>query len=296
MKKDYVTYEEMYKTLESKELDINFTSKDIVKNPAPLKDKVDENYKFVKKNIFFKIGSFLFYLFAFIILFPLLSIMYAPKVRGRKNLKKVKNAVFISNHIFMLDCAILNTHILKFRRPYFIVNKENLQMPVVCGMIKLFKAVPIPSSVSAYKKFLTEVDNELKQKQSILIYPEGSMWPYYPNIRPFNSGAFRFSVQNNVPVVPICISFRKPNWFYKIFGRKKPLLNITVLEPIFPDKNNPKKLEENRINEIVFKNMKECFNETNSYVFINQKALKNEKLKNEKLNNCSENLENKNNN
>lgn len=77
---------------------------------------------------------------------------------------------------------------------------------------------------------------------------------------------------------------------------KKPLLNITVLEPIFPDKNNPKKLEENRINEIVFKNMKECFNETNSYVFINQKALKNEKLKNEKLNNCSENLENKNNN
>ena len=280
MEKEYITYEEMYKTLEYKELDIKLTSKDVIKNPTPLKDKVNENYKFVKKNIFFKIGSFLFYLFAFIILFPFLSIMYAPKVKGRKNLKKVKNAVFISNHIFILDCAILNTHILKFRRPYFIVSKENMQVPVACSMIKLFKAIPIPSTINAYKKFLTEVDNELKNKQSVLIYPEGSMWPYYPNIRPFNSGAFRFPVQNNVPVVPICISFRKPNWFYKIFGRKKPLLNITVLDPVFPDNSNPKKFEENRINEIVYLKMKECFNMTNSYVYINEKALKKEKLKN----------------
>lgn len=274
MEKKYVTYEEMYNTLNNENLDINFTSLDVVKNPSPLKNKVNEKYKFIKKNIFFKIGAFLFYLFAFIILYPTLSLLYCPKVKGRKNLKKVKNAVFISNHVFMLDCAILNTHVLKFRRPYFLVSKENLQMPVVCSVVKLFKGVPIPSSIGAYKRFLTEVDNELKNKQSVLIYPEGSMWPYYSRIRPFNSGAFRFSVNNNVPVVPICISFRKPNFIYKMFGRKKPFLNLTILEPVYPNIENNKKIEVQKINDIVYKNMVECFNKTNSYVYINTKALK----------------------
>lgn len=280
MENELVSYKEMYNCLNLETLDIKVTSKDIVKNPIFLKDKVNENYKFIKKNIFFKVVSFIFYCFAFVVLFPLLSIFYIPKVKGKKNLKNVKNTVFVANHSFILDCALLNTHVLKFKRPFFIVNKKNMQVPVACSMIKLFKAVPIPDSIKAYKRFLYEVDTELKNKKSILIYPEGSMWPYFAKIRPFNSGAFRFSVKNNVPVIPIVLSYRKPNWLYKLLGRKKPLININILSPVYPDPNNNLKEEENKINNIVFSKMTECFSVNNSYVYINEKALKKENNKN----------------
>lgn len=267
----YITYEEMYNSLNEENLDIKFTSKNVVKNPMPLKDKVNENYKFVNKNIFYRFFSFIFYFFAFLILYPALKIFYLPKIKGKKNIKNIKNAVYICNHTFILDSAVINTQILKFRRPYIIATSDNLRMPVVKTMVRLFKAVPIPKGIKAYKKFLTEVDYELKNKKSILIYPEGSMWPYYSKIRPFNSGAFRFSIKNNVPVVPICISFRKPNKFYSFFKRKSPLININILEPVYPNIDNDYKTEENRMNSIIYKNMNDCFTENNTYTYINKK-------------------------
>ena len=278
MDKECITYEEMCNSIGKNDLSIDFTSKNLVNNPTILKDKFDENYKYINKNFFFKVLSFIFYCFVFIILYPILFIIYVPKIKGKQNLKKVKNAIFIANHTFIMDCAIFNTHILKFKRPYFLCEKNAFQIPVVNIIIKLLNAVPIPTQIKAYQKFSKEINLALNNdKKSLIIYPEGSLWPYYPNIRPFKSGAFKFAVKNNLPIVPIVFSYRKPNKFYRFFGRKKPFINVNILEPIYSDNSNNFKLEENLINLKVNNIMKDCFNENNSYVYINQKRLNKEK-------------------
>lgn len=252
------------------------SSKDVFVNKPILKDKVNEKYRFYKKSIIFKILSFLFYIFAFIVLYPFNSIFYKVRVKGKKNLKHIKSAVFVSNHIFMFDCAVLSTHVLKFRRPNFLVEKVTLQMPVVKTLVKLLGGEAIPeNNLVAYKNFLSETDKQLRKNKSLLIYPEGSLWPYYANIRPLNSGAFRFSIKNNVPVVPFVISFRCPNKFERFFGRRKPFINVNILEPIYPNSKAMYKLEEQRMSEICYQSMKQTFKNENSYIYIDEN-LKNE--------------------
>jgi len=283
MDNETISYSKVCSLTFEDNLNINETSLDLVKNTTILKDKVDENYKFVNKNIFFRIFSFIFYCLVYIIVYPILFFYFLPKVKGRKNLKKVKNAVFVCNHTFILDCAVLDIFALPFIRPYILAEKNSFQIPVVNFIIKMLRAVPIPNNIKAYKSFFTQINQELQNKKSLLIYPEGSLWPYFSQIRPFKNGAFKFSVKNDVPVIPLVISFRKPNKLYKFLGRKKPLININILEPIFVDKTNKIKEEENRLNNIAYSSMKECFIKNNSYVYINQKRLNKENKKLDKI-------------
>lgn len=252
-------------------LDKKETCKDVFENKVILKDKIDEKYKFYKKSFLFKICSFLFYLFAFIVLYPFNSFYYRVKVKGKRNLKNIKTAIFISNHTFMLDCAVLSTHVLKFQRPNFLVMKTTFQMPIVKTIVKLLGGEAIPeNNLVAYKNFLTKTDNQIKGGKSLLVYPEGSLWPYFADIRPLNSGAFRFSIKNGVPVVPFVISFRTPSKISRFFGRKKPYININILEPIYPNDKVIYKIEEERINETCFGNMKKVFKENNEYIYIDE--------------------------
>ena len=277
MDDETISYSRACQLIDTNEFDINETSKDLVKNPQILKDKINEKYKFIKRNIFFKIFSFNFYVFAYIILLPTLFIYFLPRIKGRKNLKKIKNAVFVSNHCFVLDCAVLEVFAFPFKRPYILAQKNAFQIPVVRGIIRSLRAVPVPDNMLAYKNFLKSIDFELQRGKSLYIAPEGSLWPYFPRIRPFKNGAFRFAIKNDLPIVPIVLSFRKPNWFYRMFGRKKPLININILNPIYPNKENAPKLEELRLNETINQNMVESFQNTNTYIYINQKRLRKEK-------------------
>lgn len=277
MDEQTISYSRVCELIDAKELDINETSKDLVKNPQILKDKINENYKFIKKSLLFKIFSFLFYVFAYIILLPTLYIYFLPRVRGRKNLKKIKNAVFVSNHCFILDCAVLEVFAFPFKRPYMLGQKNAFQIPVVRDIIRSLRAVPVPDNMLAYKNFVKSIDKELKAGKSLYVAPEGSLWPFFPRIRPFKNGAFRFAIKNDVPIIAVVLSFRKPNWVYRMFGRKKPLININILPPIYTKQEGSPKLEETRIKDLVYDKMEKQFKNTNSYVYINKNRLKKEK-------------------
>lgn len=279
MVKEIISYSAVCDLLDADEFDPKITNRNLVNNKPILKDKVDKNYKFVKKDWFFKIWSFLFYCFAFVVLFPTLWLFYMPKVKGRKNLKKAKNTVFVANHCFIMDCAILSVYVLPFKRPYILSEKVDFQIPVIKTILKSLRAVPIPDDLAAYRNFISSIDGELQAGKNLLVYPEGSLWPYFARIRPFQSSAFRFSVKNNVSVTPVVFSFRKPKGLYKLFGRKKPFVNVEILEPINVENTGDLKGDERRLNEKVNKAMIDAFNKSNTYVYINEKRLKKEQDK-----------------
>ncbi|MBQ7352046.1 MAG: 1-acyl-sn-glycerol-3-phosphate acyltransferase [Clostridia bacterium] len=238
--------------------------------PEICKVKIDEKYKFVKKGFFYNILYFFCYTLTFLIFFPITWLCYGVRVKGRKNLRKVKNAVFISNHVLPFDTFATTTHAILFKHPYFISNHRPFKMPVIRHCVRYLRAVPLAPTPSTTRNFLRDVDGALKNGKSILIYPEGAMWDYYPKIRPFMPGAFRFSIKNNVPIVPIVITFRKACWLYRILGRKKPFATINILEPITISKDIPQKQKEQELELLCYNTMTEYFNANNQISYFSK--------------------------
>jgi 1-acyl-sn-glycerol-3-phosphate acyltransferase len=66
--------------------------------------------------------------------------------------------------------------------------------------------LPLSSQKATMKKFFRAVKTLFERGETILIYPEQSMWWNYRKPKPMQDGAFTLAVRNNVPVVPIFIT------------------------------------------------------------------------------------------
>lgn len=201
---------------------------------------VDENYPFLQKSFSFKLLRSIYWLGVNGIVFWLCRFTHGLKIYGKKNLKKHKNelkngAVTISNHVFMWDYLC----VLKAIRPhlaYFPAWKENLNGGFG-GWIRMSGGIPIPQgNVRAMINFKKAIDEVLESGKWLHFYPEGSMWTYYPDIRPLKLGVFQFAVNHDKPLIPITLSFRPRKGIYKLLG-KKPLVDLHIGEPIYADKS-----------------------------------------------------------
>lgn len=236
------------------------TDEDVVHNWEPLKKTIDSSFKYEHKNIFYKIYSFILYYIAFIFLIPFNYIMFGTRIKGKKNLKKVKKtgSIIVCNHNHIMDTTMIVTKIHP-TRTYTLADKSSFQIPVVRHMVGALGAIPIADTLDGKRKCFNYIDSLLKNKKNVLVYPEGSMWPYYKELRPFKDGAFKFASKNNVPVVPISLTFRKPKGLFRLYKRK-PLATITIMEPIYCD-DTKSELE----NREILKNK--------AYSLINEKIL-----------------------
>ncbi len=215
---------------EESEEDLN-----LINSWRKLEFNIDEDYEYVPENISFRIASdILYYLIAFPILKILTKIIYDLKIEGKENVRKLENgAVTLSNHVLILDCAMVGLACGK-RKEHFTALSDSFKIPFVRKLIKLLKAIPIPTDINNKKNFLKAIDNLLKNGELVHFYPEASLVPYCKNLRNFKNGAFYFSMRNNVPIVPMVFSFRKPKGIRKLF-KKKLDVTLKVLEPIYPD-------------------------------------------------------------
>ena len=70
------------------------------------------------------------------------------------------------------------------------------------------------------------------------MYPESVLWFRYEKSRPYKIGAFKFASDNDVPVVPITILFKKSR--YNFLRRKKTVI-VKIGKPVYPEKDKTKK-------------------------------------------------------
>lgn len=200
---------------------------------------VDENYPFLQKSLGFNLLRSVYWLGVNGLVFFVCRFTHGLKIYGKKNLKKHKNelkdgAITISNHVFMWDYLC----VLKAIRPhlaYFPAWKENLNGGFE-RWIRMSGGIPIPTgNVRAMINFKKALDEVLEGGKWMHFYPEGSMWTYYPDIRPLKKGVFQLAVKHNKPVIPITLSFRPRKGIFKLMG-KKPLVDLHIGEPMYPDK------------------------------------------------------------
>lgn len=216
---------------------------------------IDENYEYVPENISFRLASdTLYYLIAFPILKLLTKIIYDLKIEGRENIRNLNSgAVTISNHVLILDCSMVALACGE-RKEHFTALADSFKIPFVRKLIKLLKAIPIPTDINNKKNFLKAIDKLLLNGELVHVYPEASLVPYCEGIRKFKNGAFDFSMRNDVPIVPMVFEFREPEGIRRLF-KKKLDVTLKVLEPVYPAE---KQLEE--FKEEVYNKMKESVN------------------------------------
>ena len=211
---------------------------------------LDENYPYLQKGFWFGCLRGIYWLGVNTIIFPLLRITHGLRIDGRENIKKHKaelkgGAITVSNHVFMWDYLC----VLKAIRPhlsYFPAWKTNLEGSNA-ALIRMSGGIPIPTdSMKAMVKFSRAMDEMLESGKWLHIYPEGSLWFYYPEIRPLKKAVFQYAVKYQKPLIPITMSFRPRRGIMKLLGRK-PLVDLHIGEPLYADTTLSKREAERKL-------------------------------------------------
>ena len=211
----------------------------------------DEKYDYVPrgaKKAFLRSSFFL----AFNLLaFPVCYVRYGLRYFGKENYKRYKKelkksgAITVCNHVFMWDylCVIggIRPHL-----PYFPAWKTNLEGSNA-ALIRMSGGIPIPTdSMKAMVKFSRAMDEVLESGKWLHVYPEGSLWFYYPDIRPLKKAVFQYAVKYQKPLIPITMSFRPRRGIMKLLGRK-PLVDLHIGEPLYADTTLSKREAERKL-------------------------------------------------
>ncbi|WP_133967910.1 lysophospholipid acyltransferase family protein [Eubacterium limosum] len=182
-------------------------------------------------------------------LLPLYNrIMFGLTVSGEENLADVSGGmVTICNHVHTLDCTMV-AGVCRQHRMYFPTLDENLKMPFVGHLVDDLGGIPIPGKLSEFRGFMERIEATLSQGDAVHLFPEGSLEPYCPILRPFQKGAFTFAYDAEVPLVPMVLTYRSVNGVRSLL-RKKPFLHLEILKPVYPDINNKRSHEIRRLLE-----------------------------------------------
>lgn len=228
----------------------------------PKKVEIKDNYNFYPSSFIYKIINFTILLITkILIIVP--KILIGFKVTGKKNIKDIKKAIFISNHVHFMDAFLIGTTLFP-KRLYCTTLKSNLGFSFISSYFRLCGAVPIPTNLNHKKKFLTQSINTLKEN-SILFYPEGSLILYCNRIREFDTGAFNIAIKSNSLIVPIILTFHKSKGLYKLIRPNKPLIHLNILKTYQPTDKIKAKDELYEIMTAYFLNNSDFFtNDSNS--------------------------------
>ena len=165
-------------------------------------------------------------------------------VEGMENLVNLNcGAVIICNHFNAFDnFAIQKVYELsgqeKKRKLFKVIREGNYTS--FKGLYGVFfrncNTLPLSSVFTTMKNFNSAVKKILARGDYILIYPEQAMWWNYKKVRPFKIGAFDMAAKNNVPVLPIFISFEDSDIMGKD-GFYVQEYTIHIMPPVYPKEN-----------------------------------------------------------
>lgn len=222
--------------------------------------ELDENYEYMPRGAKFRICRALVAAVLHLIVFPLMHLTHGLRIYGRKNLRKHKKelkggAITISNHVFMWDYLC----VLKAIRPhisYFPAWKPNFESGFQPFM-RILGGMPIPEDdVHAMMSFKRGMDEVVESSRWLHVFPEGSLWYFYPDIRPLKPAVFMYAAKYKKPLIPISMSFRPRKGIRKIFG-KGPFVDLHIAEPLYADPNLPVREAANELRKKAYRIMQE---------------------------------------
>ncbi|HPT78587.1 MAG TPA: glycosyltransferase [Candidatus Atribacteria bacterium] len=185
------------------------------------------------RSVFFR---FLTRLFQVVIAYPLLlfwtRFILGVRVYGRKNLRGLRSALTVCNHVHLLDSALVGLAFFP-RRVIFPTIPQNIKTLWPGTIVRVLGGIAIPDSIMELRTFFDEMEFLLMNNCIVHFFPEGELKPYDTSLRDFKKGAFYLAAQARVPIVPMLITFEAPKGLMKLI-RKKPVMRLHIGKPIYP--------------------------------------------------------------
>ena len=153
-------------------------------------------------------------------------------VSGAKKLDKNSSYLVVGNHPSTLD---IFTHITALPVSIrFLTKTELFRIPIFGRVLKVLglPRVDRKNASSNFDKINYSIDQVLKNKYSIMIFPEGKR-SNQKKLLPFKKGAAYFAKDFNLPIVPV-VSHNAHKLMTK--GKvwlKSGKVNIEILDPIY---------------------------------------------------------------
>ena len=159
-----------------------------------------------------------------------LNPLWSLKMTGRKNVKRGRTYVIISNHQSMVDILVLYG---LFRHYKWVSKKENFNIPIIGWLMRLNRYIEIDrGSRGSYLKMMRKIKDTLRSGNSVLMFPEGTRY-LGGGIGPFRDGAFRMALENQVGLIPVILNGTANTIFKgKIIMTGKERITVKILPEI----------------------------------------------------------------
>ncbi|MBP3888844.1 MAG: 1-acyl-sn-glycerol-3-phosphate acyltransferase [Cellulosilyticum sp.] len=161
------------------------------------------------------------------------------EIRGEENLPTEGPVLYVATHKSVFDIVIIHSII---KEPVIYIGKKEVQeMPFVNKWFNALGCIYIDrEDMREALKSILEGIKELKEGQSIVLFPEGTR-SMTNDLKPFKEGGFKLATKTKVPVVPIALSNT-----HKVFEEKKRIQKTKVVvnigEPIKTDELSKEEL------------------------------------------------------
>lgn len=234
--------------------------------------KLDDGYKYLHQNLFWRFIEFVLYrLIAQPLVFLFSKIVYHQKFINKKVLKAARKsgAFLYANHSHTLMDAFSPNLICVEKRSHIIAGPDTTSIPGIKNLVVMLGVIPIGYTVKHMRNLIDCIEYRIKQKRIITIFPEAHIWPYYTKIRPFVATSFKYPVEFNQPVFTMTNCYQK-----KRFGKRPKIISI-VDGPFYPDKSLSKKEQTQQLRDICYETMKARAEKYSTYEYI--KYVKQEK-------------------
>lgn len=181
---------------------------------------------------------------------------FNTKVLGSENVQNIKGAVFVCNHVNKFDALCVN-YALPGRKLKIMVADFNNRPGFLGKMMRADGILPFKNSRENIKKFTEAVNYYLNHNTGVLFFPEGSEWWCYRKPRPMMDGAFHFAAVNNVPVVPVFITFEESGRVRD--GIDLPYFTVNILKPLYCDSSKTKSENTKMLKEKAMESWVNCY-------------------------------------
>lgn len=214
--------------------------------------RIDENYKY-EHNFLWEVCSYLIQnVFSMPIKIGYEKIKFKLKYIGKEKLKECKKQGYFiyANHTQSFADTFIPSVGNYPKRNFLIVNPANVSIKGAGHIIEMLGAIPTPDNKTAMKNFLNIIEKRIKNKNSITIYPEAHIWPYYTKIRPFKDVSFKYPIELGTPV--FCMTNT-----YQSYGKHDNKIKIvTYIDgPFYKNENLNKKEAQKDLRDRVYRTM-----------------------------------------
>jgi 1-acyl-sn-glycerol-3-phosphate acyltransferase len=154
------------------------------------------------------------------------------QVRGREHLAGAGARVLVCNHTSYADVLVLLAAI--GADYHFVAKSEARKIPFIGTFLRKLGHFAIDRrNPRARLRQFAQIENALKQRQSVLLFPEGT-FTQQEGVRPFHIGAFKAAVHTRCPIVPIALRGTRQLLRDGSYLPRHTAVTLTICPPLEP--------------------------------------------------------------